>query len=106
MQGIEAIIEQLEQQKAAIDRALDALQLVGIAKGRAAHAPASPAPAGHATGNARSIAQKARWAAVRESNQGGGLTAAGRARLSENMRNRWAAKRTGAQAKKRGRRPA
>jgi hypothetical protein len=58
MQGVDAIIEQLEQQKAAIERALEALQAVGIVT-----APAS-VPATHDTSNARSIAQKARWAAV------------------------------------------
>jgi hypothetical protein len=101
MEGIEAVIEQLEKQKTAIDRALEALQAVGITK-----RSAPPTPAGHATGNARSIAQKARWAKVKESNQGSGLTAEGRARLAENMRKRWAAKRTAAQAKKRGRKAA
>jgi hypothetical protein len=101
MQGVDAIIEQLEQQKAAIERALEALQAVGIVT-----TPAS-VPATHDSSNARSIAQKARWAAPRESagsNKGGGLTAEGRKRLSENMRKRWAAKRTGAKAKKRGHR--
>ena len=67
-------------------------------------------PGRHVTrnGDARSIAQKARWAAFRggqgtATKNGGGLTAAGRKRLADNMRKRWAAKRTGAQAKKRGR---
>jgi hypothetical protein len=101
MEGLNAIIEQLEQQKAAIERALDALQAVGIA-----NAPAGYAPASHETSNARSIAQKARWAAVRgeaTNKHGGGLSAAGRKKLSDNMRKRWAAKRTAAQAKKRKR---
>jgi hypothetical protein len=56
-------------------------------------------------GNKRSMAQKARWAAVGEGSaakkMGGGLTPEGRKRLAENMRKRWAAKRTAAQAKKR-----
>jgi len=102
MEGFEAIIEQLERQRAAIERALEALQAVGIEG-----SPVSHEPAGHETGNVRSIAQKAHWAAVRggtASKKRRGLTEAGRKRLAENMRKRWAAKRTAAQAKKRGRR--
>jgi hypothetical protein len=100
MEGLDAIIEQLERQKEAIERALEALQWVGGTVG-------SPAPAG----NARSVAQKARWAAKRQGKgpapkKPTGLTAAGRKRLADNMRKRWAAKRTAEQAKKRGRKAA
>ena len=90
-EGLSSIIEQLERQKAAIDRALEALQFV-----RGATAAAAV--------NKRSEAQKARWAKTRSTGpgtrRGGGLTAKGRARLAENMRKRWAAKRTAAQAKR------
>lgn len=103
MQALDVIIEQLERQKEAIERALEALQAVGLTKTPATHAAVNPVPTSQETGNARSIAQKARWAAVREgaAPQKRGLSVAGRKRLSENMRKRWAAKRTAAQAKKR-----
>lgn len=104
MEGLDAIIEQLERQKAAIERALGALQAVGMVTAPVSHTPASRATASHDTANARSIAQKARWAAVRGEagpKKQSGLTAAGRKRLADNMKKRWAAKRTGAQAKRR-----
>ena len=93
MEGIEAVIERLEKQKAAIESALSALHGVG---------GITPV-VGNDGPSRRSLAQKARWAAVREgaASKKRGLSAAGRARLSENMRKRWAAKRTAAQAKKR-----
>jgi hypothetical protein len=99
MDGLTEVIQQLESQRDAIDKALEALR--GI-EGSAARG------GGNGTGiaaleNKRSIAQKARWAAVKGAKKRGGLTAEGRARLAENMRKRWAAKRTAAQAKKRGR---
>jgi hypothetical protein len=94
--GLEGIIEHLERQRAAIEQALSALRGVeGISSAPVAH---------HSTGNAGSSAQRARWAAMREvtpPQKRGGLTAAGRKRLAENMKKRWAAKRTAAQAKKR-----
>lgn len=108
MDGMEAVIDQLEAQKDAIDKALAALRgVAGTMTPTVSDKPAS--------GNARSIAQKARWAAKRSAEEaapksarkgGGGLTAAGRKRLADNMRKRWAAKRTAAQAHKRGRKAA
>ncbi len=104
MNGIETVIQQLEAQQHAIDAALAALRGV-----------AGTATSTHqvTNGNARSIAQKARWAAKRAEAaaanggaQKGGLTAEGRRRLAENMKKRWAAKRTAAQAHKRARKSA
>ena len=88
MEGFDSIIAQLERQKEAIDRALAALRWIeGTQK---------------EVGNARSIGQKKRWAAKNAApKKRGGITAAGRKRLAENMRKMWAAKRTAAQAKKR-----
>ena len=102
MNGIEAVIQQLEAQQHAIDAALAALREVA---GTATSTRQVPA------GNARSIAQKARWAAKRaaaanRSAHKGGLTPEGRRRLAENMKKRWAAKRTAAQAHKRARKKA
>ena len=105
MDGLTEVIQQLESQRDAIEKALEALRGIEGTTGRGG---------GNGTGistpeNKRSIAQKARWAAVRGEaapKKGGGLTAEGRARLAENMRKRWAAKRTAAQAKKRGRKAA
>ena len=94
MDGIESIIEHLEAQKAAIDKALEALREVGVTE----------APVREETANARSIAQKARWAAKKAGKKKGGLTAAGRKRLSDNMKKRWAAKQ--APNRKRGRKKA
>jgi hypothetical protein len=102
MNGIEAVIQQLEAQQHAIDAALTALREVA----------GTATPTHQVTdGNARSIAQKARWAAKRAaeangSSRKGGLTAEGRRRLAENMKKRWAAKRTAAQAHKRARKRA
>ena len=78
MNGIDNIIAQLEQQKAAVERALETL--------RDFDQTGSITPA-KATGKA---------AAVRK----GGMTPEGRRRLALAMKRRWAAKRTGAQAKK------
>jgi hypothetical protein len=78
------IIAQLEKQKAAIERALAAL--------RAAEGPAEPV-------STQAAAKPASAPAKRK----GRLTPEGRRRLAEAMKRRWAAKRTAAQAKKRGR---
>jgi hypothetical protein len=90
MEGFETIIAELEQQRAAIDNALAALREVDAA-------PVA------SEGNARSVAQKARWAkkASASPQKKRVLTAAGRKALSEAMKRRWAAKRTAVQAKKR-----
>jgi hypothetical protein len=79
MNELDSIIANLERQRDAIDKALEALH------GVSGSAPASSAPA-----TKKRAATKKR----------GGLTEEGRRRLSENMRKRWAAKRTGSQARK------
>jgi len=106
MSGLDGIIRQLESQKTAIEKALAALREVnGIAAPAAAAPTASP-------NDRRSAAQKARWAAKRATEsvpaaapakRKGGMTEAGREALRQAMKRRWAAKRTAAQAKKRGR---
>jgi hypothetical protein len=108
MTGLDGIIRQLELQKTAIERALEALRDVGgeVSDGSAP----SPVP-----NDRRSAAQKKRWAAKRAVNtpapapakttRKGGMTPEGRNRLAEAMKRRWAAKRTAAQAKKRPGRP-
>jgi hypothetical protein len=114
--GFSNIITQLEQQKAAIEKALAALHgLDGNALAQAA--PAKRKGGMSPAGKRRLIAAlKRRWAAKRAASvpapaakpakRKGGMTAAGRKRLAEAMRKRWAAKRTAAQAKKAGRKKA
>jgi hypothetical protein len=85
-QGSKSIIAQLEQQKAAIQRALDALREVDEI-GDATVTPTPKKPGG------------------RPAKSTGGMTPAGRKRLAEVMKQRWAAKGTAAQAKKKPRRP-
>jgi hypothetical protein len=106
MTDIDTIIGSLEQQRTAIERALEALRGVG-----STNAPVTKKcgrPAGKkAPGTKRVLspegreaiiaATKRRWAAVRKNAQGvatkrGGLTVAGRKRLSEAMKARWASK--------------
>ena len=78
--GLNEIIAKLEQQAKAIERALAALREVeGSAAGTSGSAPAA-APAG---------------AGPRKATKKGGMTPEGRRRLSEALRARWAAKRTG-----------
>ena len=113
LDGLTSIISQLEKQKAAIERALAALREVD---GGAPAAPATSTAKRKAT-NKRSIAQKARWAAKKaapvQAIEGGmneigkksGMTDAGRKRLSEAMKKRWAVKRAGSSVKKRAGRP-
>jgi hypothetical protein len=106
MHGLDGIIKQLEAQKAAIEKALTALREVdGIG------APAIPSPSAPKVQDRRSAAQKARWAAKRAAEatpaapgaqRKGGISAAGRKKLAEAMKRRWALKRTAAQATKRG----
>lgn len=111
------VIRKLEQQKAGIERALDALRSI---EGTGEAATPSPSTA---TGSVRgrrkggmtpegrrrlSEALKARWAARREGSseaaasapakakRKGGITAAGRKKLAEMMKKRWAAKRASA----------
>lgn len=85
--GFEGIIASLEQQRSAIERALEALRAI----------EGSPEPAAAERPQPRAAAQPKRR---------GGITAEGRRRLAEAMKRRWAAKRTAAQAKKSGRKKA
>jgi len=80
MNELESIVANLERQREAIETALQALREVS----------------GSASVSARPAATKKRATAKKR----GGLTEEGRRRLSENMRKRWAAKRTGSQARK------
>lgn len=78
--GMALIIRSLEQQKAAIDRALLALEGLSL---ETAAAPKEASPqAPHPTTTRRK----------------GGMTEEGRQRLADSMKRRWAAKRTAAQA--------
>ena len=107
MTDIESIIASLEQQRAAIERALEALRDVSVTNGPATNKrgrPAGKKAAGRkkrvlsAEGRARIIAAtKRRWADARKDQEQttkkrGGLTTAGRKRLSEAMKARWASK--------------
>lgn len=113
MNAIANIITQLEEQKAAIDRALETLQdfaeTGSVTPGKSA-GKASRARKGGMTPEGRrrlSLAMRRRWATKRTGTQAkkaatkkSGLTPAGRRKLAEAMKRRWAAKRTAAQAKK------
>lgn len=91
MSGVQDVIRQLEQQKAAIDRALEALREVGgeVSEGTA---PAASAPV--EANNKRSAGQKARWAAKKAATapakRKGGMTPEGKARLVAALKKRWA----------------
>ena len=109
-EGIAGIIEQLEQQKAAIEKALAALR--DVSGSALPPAPATSTPmAGEPPVNRRSEAQKKRWAerkaqgkpAAKFVPRKGGMTEDGRRRLAEAMKRRWAVKR--AAVKKRTGRP-
>jgi hypothetical protein len=108
MNGFDGIIKQLEAQKTAIDRALQALREVG------GELPGTSLPPAATANDKRSAAQKARWAAKRAAQASpsdspaktkGGMTPEGRQKLAEAMKQRWAVKRAGAQAKRRPGRP-
>jgi hypothetical protein len=107
MEDVSTIIADLEQQRDAIDRAFAALRDVGGAAGEAAPAKRRGRPPGSMktvsadTGNKRSEGQKRRWeakkaagtaVATKSATKKRGLTAAGRKRLSEMMKARWASK--------------
>lgn len=121
--GLKEVIKRLEQQRTAIERALNALREVD-GTGAEASPEAGEAPVaakrgrkakrkGGMTPEGRkrlSEALKKRWAAKRagsavqaktkattktKAKRKGGITAEGRARLSEALRKRWAAKRAG-----------
>jgi hypothetical protein len=106
MEDLTSIIADLEQQRAAIDRALTALREIG-GTGSIAPAKRRGRPPGRktdvtvATANRRSEGQRRRWAekkaaektaATKPATKKRGLTAAGRKRLSELMKARWASK--------------
>jgi hypothetical protein len=74
--GIQEVIKKLEQQRIAIERALTALREVD-AEAESSE-PAEPAPA-----------------APRKATKKGGMTPAGRRRLSEALKRRWAARKAG-----------
>jgi hypothetical protein len=131
-QGFDGIITQLEQQKAAIDKALAALRDVD-ANGAATvetpvaeqQAPATRKRGMTPEGKARLVAAlKKRWAAKKRADKkaaatapagspatapapakrkSGGMTEDGRKRLAETMKKRWAVKRAAA---KKGRKKA
>jgi hypothetical protein len=103
MNGFGGIIEQLEAQKAAIERALQALCEVE------GEVPGVSLPTAPIANDKRSAAQKARWAAKRAAEASpsaaparakGGMTPEGRRKLAEATKQRWAVKRTGTQAKR------
>ena len=113
--GLNEVIEQLEQQRTAIERALSALREVGGVGGSAAPSTGQAGAAkrkGGMTPEGRrrlSEALKKRWAAKRASShvrakasshvrakakrKTGGMTPEGRKRLSEALKKRWAVKR-------------
>jgi hypothetical protein len=119
-ESLKDIIQKLEYQRAAIDKALTALHEIdgtGVESESAASTSAEPASAiilarkGGMTAEGRrrlSEALKKRWAAKRAASghvsagrpakRKGGMTPEGRKRLSEALRQRWAAKRAAAAA--------
>lgn len=107
--SLKDVIKKLEEQRAAIERALAALREIE-GPGSEAVAPATSVGSrgrrkGGMTAEGRrrlSEALKARWAAkragasaspVKAKKKKGGITAAGRKKLSEALKARWAAKR-------------
>jgi hypothetical protein len=112
MNAIANIIAQLEDQRAAVEQALETLrdfdETGTITPAQATRK--SPARKRGMTPEGRrrlALAMKRRWAAKRTGAQAkkatakkAGVTAAGRRKLAEAMKRRWAAKRTPAQAKK------
>jgi hypothetical protein len=115
MSGLKDVIQQLEHQKAAIEKALDALRgLEATPESQPRRGPGRP-PKAEAPQHGMSEAgrqrlreaMKRRWAAKRAgttakqaSAKKGGMTAAGRQRLAEAMRKRWAVKRAASAVKK------
>jgi hypothetical protein len=110
-ESLKDIIQKLEQQRTAIDRALMALHEIdgtGVEGNLAASTAIAPAATGRGgmtpEGRRRlSEALRKRWAAKRAASghasagrpakRKGGMTPEGRKRLSEALRQRWAAKR-------------
>ena len=104
------VIKRLEQQRAAIDKALSALHdiegagldgaVAPAVRGRRAKRKGGMTPEGR---RRLSEALKARWAAKKAGSRAasktkrkGGITAAGRKKLSEALKARWAAKKAAA----------
>ena len=86
-----SIITQLERQKTGIEQALSALREVEEV------VPETTAIVAPVTGNKRSEAQRARWAAkkgadVVPATRKGGMTPEGKARLVDALKRRWAAR--------------
>jgi len=120
--GFSSIITQLEQQKVAIETALEALRDIEGVAAPASHANAlSKRKRGMTPAGRRRVSEalKNRWAAKKAAAAQGTpapaatpaprkvrFTPEGRKRLAEAMRKRWAAKRTAAQARKAGRKAA
>lgn len=113
--SLNKIIQQLERQKTAIERALTALREVeGIEAAGPASSSSGPAERkGGMTPEGRkrlSAALKKRWAAAKKAAKAtagpqtaarkGGMTPEGRQRLAEAMKRRWAVKRAGSAIKK------
>jgi hypothetical protein len=101
-EGFAGIIDQLEKQKAAIEKALAALRDVDGSVTTVPDPPETDEP----PVNRRSEAQRARWAEKKAAEvvpaaRKGGMTEDGRRRLAEAMKRRWAVKR--AAVKRRGR---
>lgn len=111
MTDIASIITQLEQQRTSIERALAALREISGSGATSAGAPTvkrrgrPPGSKVSAEGRERQIeAMRAYWAAkkaggkktaTKKATKKGGLTAAGRKALSENMKRRWQEKKLG-----------
>ena len=112
--ALKDIIERLEQQKMAIERALSALRDIEGTGGDHSTRTSVVRPAGTKRkggmtpeGRQRLVAAlKRRWAAKKAAGRKGRITPEGRKRLAEAMKRRWAVKRTAAQAKARGSRAA
>jgi hypothetical protein len=99
MNSIIDVIRQLETQKAAIEKALEALREVG-----GESSGGSSAPVTKRRGRPAKVADLTA-AAPAQATRKGGMTPEGRKRLAEAMKRRWAVKRTAPQAKKKAGRP-
>jgi hypothetical protein len=105
MNGLDGVIKQLEAQKTAIERALEALREVARIEG----SPSAAAPVKDTGESRRAAGQKKRWAAkkaqgaeapAKKAPRRSGMTAEGRKRISEAAKKRWALKRVTGEKKK------
>jgi hypothetical protein len=105
MNGLDGIIRQLESQKTAIERALEALQEVAGING----SPKAAAPVKDTGESRRAAGQKKRWAAnkaqgaeapAEKAARKSGMTGEVRKRISEAAKTRWALKRVADEEKK------